>query len=30
LKGLASGELTNRVTREADTKARLAAFLDLT
>jgi oxaloacetate decarboxylase len=30
LKGLASGELTNRVTREADTKARLAAFLGLT
>jgi oxaloacetate decarboxylase len=30
LKGLASGELTNRVTREADTQARLAAFLGLT
>ena len=29
LKGLASGDLTNRVTREADTKARLAAFLDI-
>ena len=26
LKGLASGDLTNRVTREADAKARLAAF----
>jgi carboxyvinyl-carboxyphosphonate phosphorylmutase len=29
LKGLASAELTNRVTREAETKARLAAFLAL-
>ena len=29
LKGLASAELSNRVTREADTKARLAAFLGL-
>ena len=29
LKGLASAELSNRVTREADTKARLAAFLDI-
>ena len=29
LKGLASGDLTNRVTSEADTKARLAAFLDI-
>ena len=29
LKGLASSELTNRVTREADTKARIAAFLGL-
>jgi carboxyvinyl-carboxyphosphonate phosphorylmutase len=29
LKGLASGELTSRATREADTKARLAAFLGL-
>jgi carboxyvinyl-carboxyphosphonate phosphorylmutase len=29
LKGLATAELTNRVTREADTKARLAAFLGL-
>jgi oxaloacetate decarboxylase len=29
LKGLASSELTNRVTREAETKARLAAFLGL-
>jgi carboxyvinyl-carboxyphosphonate phosphorylmutase len=27
LKGLASAELTSRVTREAETKARLAAFL---
>jgi oxaloacetate decarboxylase len=29
LKGLASSELTNRVTREADVKARLAEFLGL-
>src|ERR1700757_5043175 len=29
LKGLASAELTNRVTREPETKARLAAFLAL-
>jgi oxaloacetate decarboxylase len=29
LKGLASAELTGRVTREAETKARLAAFLGL-
>jgi carboxyvinyl-carboxyphosphonate phosphorylmutase len=29
LKGLASAELTNRVTREAETKARLSAFLGL-
>jgi oxaloacetate decarboxylase len=29
LKGLASAELTNRVTREAETKAQLAAFLAL-
>jgi carboxyvinyl-carboxyphosphonate phosphorylmutase len=29
LKGLASAELTNRVTREAETKARLAAFVGL-
>ena len=29
LKGLASSELTNRVTREAETRARLAAFLGL-
>jgi oxaloacetate decarboxylase len=29
LKGLASSELTGRVTREAETKARLAAFLGL-
>jgi oxaloacetate decarboxylase len=29
LKGLASAELTNRVTRESETKARLAAFLAL-
>src|ERR1700749_1749503 len=29
LKGLASTELTNRVTREVETKARLAAFLGL-
>ncbi|MGH6737631.1 MAG: isocitrate lyase/phosphoenolpyruvate mutase family protein, partial [Bradyrhizobium sp.] len=29
LKGLASAELTSRVTREAETKARLAAFLAL-
>ncbi len=29
LKGLASAELTSRVTRETDTKARLAAFLAL-
>lgn len=29
LKGLASAELTNRVSREAETKARLAAFLGL-
>jgi carboxyvinyl-carboxyphosphonate phosphorylmutase len=29
LKGLASSELTGRLTREADTKARLAAFLGL-
>ena len=27
LKGLASAELTERVTREAETKARTAAFL---
>jgi carboxyvinyl-carboxyphosphonate phosphorylmutase len=30
LKGLASAELTGRVTREAETKARIAAFLGLT
>src|SRR5215468_3428970 len=30
LKGLASAELTNRVAREAETKARSAAFLGLT
>jgi carboxyvinyl-carboxyphosphonate phosphorylmutase len=29
LKGIASAELTNRVTREAETKARLNAFLGL-
>ena len=29
LKGLASSELTNRLTREAETRARLAAFLGL-
>jgi carboxyvinyl-carboxyphosphonate phosphorylmutase len=29
LKGLASADLTNRVTREAETKARIAAFLGL-
>jgi carboxyvinyl-carboxyphosphonate phosphorylmutase len=29
LKGLASSELTNRLTREAQTRARLAAFLGL-
>jgi carboxyvinyl-carboxyphosphonate phosphorylmutase len=29
LKGLASSELTARVTREADVKARNAAFLGL-
>jgi carboxyvinyl-carboxyphosphonate phosphorylmutase len=29
LKGLASAELTNRVTREAETKARLTAFMGL-
>jgi oxaloacetate decarboxylase len=29
LKGLASSELTNRVTREAETKARIGAFLGL-
>src|ERR1700760_3577156 len=29
LKGIASAELTNRVTREAETKARLSAFLGL-
>ena len=30
LKGLASAELTGRVTREAETKARMSAFLGLT
>ncbi|HLZ04295.1 MAG TPA: isocitrate lyase/PEP mutase family protein [Bradyrhizobium sp.] len=30
LKGLASSELTGRVTREAETRARIAAFLGLT
>jgi oxaloacetate decarboxylase len=30
LKGLASSELTNRLTREEETRARLAAFLGLT
>ena len=29
LKGLASGDLYQPLTREADTKARLAAFLDI-
>jgi carboxyvinyl-carboxyphosphonate phosphorylmutase len=29
LKGLASSELTSRVTREVETKARVAAFLGL-
>jgi carboxyvinyl-carboxyphosphonate phosphorylmutase len=29
LKGLASAELTNRATREAETKARMADFLGL-
>jgi carboxyvinyl-carboxyphosphonate phosphorylmutase len=29
LKGLASAELTGRVTREAETKARIAEFLGL-